>query len=313
MSIIESTLVTLDRDKEVTLDREKFDELLDELKQSLFKFVPPGHFYSPIPNIDQVIAEKTRIWKTKKQMPGIELNHQLQLEHLQAFFKFSPTIPFNEHKTDNLRYYYNNDSYSYADAITLHSMIRTYKPRRIIEVGSGHSSCVMLDTNALFFNYSIDLTFIEPYPEYFFSLISEEDKKENTILNQKLQEVPISVFERLEENDILFIDSSHISKINSDVNYIFFEILPRLKKGVIIHFHDIFFPFEYPYEWIIEGRAWNEIYILRAFMQYNEIFKVLFMSTYAYNEFKQEITQKLPLFLNNPGGNFWIKKIKSTQ
>src|SRR5690606_17050723 len=109
-------------------------------------------------------------------------------------------------------------------------------------------------------------------------------------------------------NDILFIDSTHVSKINSDVNYIFFEILPRLASGVYIHFHDIFFPFEYPKAWVYEGRAWNEAYILRAFLQYNNAFSVVLMNTFMDQFHKSFFREHMPLCLINPGGSIWIRK-----
>ena len=123
-------------------------------------------------------------------------------------------------------------------------MIRHIEPNRIIEVGSGFSSCLILDTNDLHFDGRIATTFIEPYPELLKSLVAEGDESASTLLPVRLQDVDLSVFEELNRGDILFIDSTHVSKIDSDVNYLFFEILPRLSSGVYIHFHDIFYPFE---------------------------------------------------------------------
>src|SRR5690606_1842332 len=189
-------------------------------------------------------------------------------------------MPFKAEKSEGLRYYFENSAYAYSDAIHLYCMLRHLKPRKLIEVGSGHSSCVTLDTNELFLGGSVETTFIEPYPELFMSLIKESDRAKINIVPTRLQDVDLSLFETLQANDILFIDSTHVSKINSDVNYIFFEILPRLASGVYIHFHDIFFPFEYPKAWVYEGRAWNEAYILRAFLQYNNAFSVVLMNTF---------------------------------
>jgi predicted O-methyltransferase YrrM len=238
------------------------------------------------------------------------MNTDVQFQHLQDFFEMAHSLPFPEEKNGKTRFHYNNHSFAYADAITLHCMIRKYKPKRIIEIGSGFSSCVMADTNELFFDNSISLTFIEPYPDFFFSVLSQEDRRRFTVINQIVQEVDLSIFDTLEENDILFVDSSHVSKIGSDVNHEFFDILPRLKKGVLVHFHDIFYPFEYPTDWILEGRAMNENYLLKAFLQYNESFEILFMSTYAGTFFRNEIEKNLPIFLKNSGGNFWMRRVK---
>lgn len=307
MSIVEHALAKFAKGKELKLDKEKFDKLVEEIKADLYKFVPPGHFYSPITDVNDVLVQSGDIWK-KNEFPGLSINDNVQHEHLIDFFHFAETLPFADEKREGLRYYYQNPSYSYADAITLFCMIMKYNPKKIIEVGSGHSSCVMLDTNEFFFNNSIDATFIEPYPDYFFSLIKPTDKDSNKIVAGKLQNIPLALFESLEANDILFIDSSHVSKFNSDVNQVFFEILPRLKSGVLVHFHDIFYPFEYPYNWLVEGRSWNEIYILRSFLQFNSDFEIVFMSTYVSDKYKEEINSRMPLFLQNPGGNIWLRR-----
>ncbi|MEJ7708829.1 MAG: class I SAM-dependent methyltransferase [Pyrinomonadaceae bacterium] len=189
-------------------------------------------------------------------------------------------------------------------------MIRHLKPKRITEIGSGFSSCVMLDTNEVFFDNSISCTFIEPYPQLLISLMKEEDRKSaDDVVASKLQDVDLSNFSALGKNDILFVDSTHISKVNSDVNYIFFELLPGLSSGVYIHFHDIFFPFEYPKEWIHQGRSWNEIYILRAFLQYNRSFKVALFNTFLEETHQEFFVKEMPLCMKNKGGSIWLQKI----
>jgi hypothetical protein len=127
-------------------------------------------------------------------------------------------------------------------------------------------------------------------------------------MTERIQDVSLKEFDALEENDILFIDSTHISKINSDVNFILFEILPRLKPGVYIHFHDIFFPFEYPITWAYEGRAWNEAYLLRAFLQYNSEFRVVAMNSFLHKFHLEHLAIKMPLCTMNPGGSIWLRK-----
>lgn len=119
----------------------------------------------------------------------------------------------------------------------------------------------------------------------------------------------IELFESLQANDILFIDSTHVCKTYSDVNRIFFEILPHLSSGVHIHFHDIFYPFEYPRKWVYEGRAWNEAYLLRAFLQYNSAFQVVLMNTYMEHFFDTFFDQNMPLCMKAKGGSIWIQKV----
>jgi predicted O-methyltransferase YrrM len=273
------------------------------------EFVPPGHFYSAIPSLEEVDRDKSKIFgNIPRIIPAVELHESRQLELLKSFIDYYQSMPFTPHKTEGLRYYFENPAYSYSDAIFLHCMLRHVKPKKIIEIGSGFSSCVTLDTDELFLGGSLEVTFIEPYPDLLRSLIKAEDNNKIKIIPKRLQDVELCEFEALKENDVLFIDSTHVSKINSDVNRIFFEILPILSPGVYIHFHDVFFPFEYPMSWVYEGRAWNEIYMLRAFLQNNSKFKVVLMNTFMEHFYKPFFQEKMPLCLKNPGGSIWIRK-----
>jgi len=107
----------------------------------------------------------------------------------------------------------------------------------------------------------------------------------------------------------LFIDSTHVAKFNSDVNYVFHKILPALASGVYIHFHDVFYPFEYPREWLLKGWAWNEQYMLRAFLEYNNDFKIVLFNTYLENKYEQDLKNRFPLLYKNTGGSIWVKKL----
>ncbi len=293
--------------KKLPIIKEIISEL-EKLRQDC-GFVPPGHFHSPVPSLEEIRRDEAKIFgNTARNFPGIEMHEPEQLKLIETFCKYYENIPFQPHKVLGLRYYFENPVYTYSDAIFLHCMIRHLKPKRIIEIGSGFSSCVTLDTNELFLDNSIKATFIEPYPELLLSLISEDDRNKIKIIPQRLQDVHLNVFEALEENDILFIDSTHVSKINSDVNRIFFEILPTLSSGVYIHFHDIFFPFEYPKAWVYEGRAWNEMYLLRSFLQYNNEFSIVLMNTFMEHFHEPFFRVNMPLCLKNTGGSIWIRK-----
>jgi len=278
-----------------------------ESKITASEFVPPGHFYSALPSTqereDFISAGSLEF----DEIPGLKLNADKQFALLKKFKTYHSECPFAEPQDGPLRYYLSNPSYAYTDGLTLYSMIRQFKPRRIIEIGSGYSSCAMLDTNDLFFNSNIKITFIEPYPELLQSMLKPDDDRE-IIIPKRVQDVDNRIFADLGENDILFIDSTHVSKLKSDVNEILFEILPELKKGVLIHFHDIFWPFEYPKEWIGEGRAWNEAYALRAFLEFNDSFEIIFFSDYLHKFQHRWFQENMPLCLKNKGGNIWIRK-----
>jgi predicted O-methyltransferase YrrM len=273
-------------------------------------WAPPGHFYSPIPSPEErAQADLLRDQPLPRELPGIDLNEAGQLELFERFAASYAELPWGENPKPGLRYYFENPSYSYSDAICLYSMIRHARPKRIIEVGSGFSSCVMLDTNEGFFGNGIDLTFIEPYPQLLFKLTTEADRQRVRVLPKKLQEVPVAEFQKLEAGDILFIDSTHVAKAFSDVNYAFATILPALAAGVHIHVHDVFYPFEYPAPWLKEGRAWNELYLLRAFLQYNERFRIVFFNTFLEHFHWEKFTQRMPLCLKNPGGSIWLQRV----
>ncbi|WP_211490274.1 class I SAM-dependent methyltransferase [Francisella philomiragia] len=314
----EKRLLLSERDTLLTQKQDLIDErdlliqnnasLSDEVNQYK-KFVPPGHFYSPIPSNEDIDSFVNDSCDLIDNIPGIDLNTEKQLELLNKFHQYYLELPFSDNKTKNLRYHYINPAYSYSDAIMLYSMIRYLKPNNLIEVGSGYSSCVTLDTNELFFDNQINCTFIEPYADLLKSLINPDDESAKIkIIERKLQDVPLDTFKNLKENDILFIDSTHVSKLNSDVNYFIHEIFPALNSGVYIHIHDVFYPFEYPKHWISEGRAWNEQYILRSFLQYNDKFEIVLFNTYLTSFFKNEIIKKFPLLYKNQGGSIWLRK-----
>ena len=259
--------------------------------------------------VDDIKRREFSIWnkENKNGVLGIDLRVEEQIKLIDNLSIYYDEIPFKSEKQNNLRYKYENDYYSYTDGIILYSMIRHFKPNRIIEVGSGYSSAVMLDTNELFFNNEISLTFIDPFSDRLNSLMSEIDKKNATIIEDNVQLISLDVFQQLQANDILFIDSTHVVKTGSDVNYILFEILPILQNGVLIHFHDVFYPFEYPKEWVVQGRNWNEDYFLKAFLMYNNRFEIKLFPDYLHNHHKYAF-KNMPLTYNNTGGSLWLIK-----
>ena len=271
---------------------------------------PAGHFYSVIPNLSEVEANKDLLFRHSDNLEGIDLCETEQLNMLGKLSCYYSDLPFSETpQTSTNRYYFQNEYFSYSDAIILHTMLRHFQPKQVIEIGSGFSSAVMLDTKDLFLHNSTNFKFIEPYPDRLLNLMNEEDKSQNSLIIKPVQEVEIELFTQLNTGDFLFIDSSHVVKIGSDVLQIIFNILPRLKSGVIVHFHDIFYPFEYPYKWIKAGRAWNEAYFLRAFLQFNNKFKILYFNSFMGLVHKESLEQKMPLCLKNIGGSLWLKKI----
>lgn len=163
-------------------------------------------------------------------------------------------------------------------------MIRHFKPRRIIEIGSGTStgvSAMTIQKNHQETGIEASLIAIEQHPE---QQLIDGFPGLSELRQIPVQDVPLAEFERLGENDILFIDSSHMLKTGSDVQYEFLEIIPRLRKGVVVHVHDIFFPYDYPRFFPMEwSMFWNEAYLLQAFLAFNPAFEVLWSSSYLHH------------------------------
>jgi hypothetical protein len=261
-------------------------------------FVTPGHFYSPIPSRqDRQRFEQERSQEWPRHLPDVELNEAAQLALLDEFVRYYPEQPWSLHRQEGLRYFLDNAAYSSFDGIIYYCMLRHFRPRRVIEVGSGYSSCAFLDVNERFCGQALSLTCIEPYPRSLLKRITPADRTRIELLARPLQEVPVERFRALQAGDVLFIDSSHVAKLASDVNYLFAQILPGLAAGVQVHFHDVFYPFEYPAAWVEQGRAWNEAYLLRAFLQYNQRFRIEFFNSYLAHFHQERLLREMPLCL----------------
>ena len=270
----------------------------------------PGHYYSPLVEPSEYYLQQQKIFAQPSFIPSeISFNAEAQAAFLRQFEAYYAEMPFGETPEAGYRYSFDNVFFTYSDAITMYSMMRHLKPRRIVEIGSGFSSALILDTNEQFFNGSIELTFIEPDPERLFKNLKEGERV--NIIQQKIQDVDAGVFQQLEAGDFLLIDTSHVSKSGSDVNHIYFNILPCLKKGVKIHIHDIFFPFEYPEKWVIEGRSWNEVFLLRAFLAFNNSFSILYFNDFAEKLNREFLEEHMPLMLKRNStvcGGLWMEK-----
>ena len=269
------------------------------------QYVSPGHFYSPIPSIEDI---ERAIATAPASFSGIDLHVDEQLELLNRLAQYYPKVPFPEEKHSDWRFAFNNPSYSWCDAIILYCMLREMRPNKIIEVGSGHTSALILDTNERYFGGGIDCTFVEPHPQLLLSLLRPNEDREPRLVPRKLQDVNLELFDTLEAGDILFVDSSHVVKAGSDCQLLFSDILPRLNPGTLIHFHDVFDRFEYPAEWLREGRGWNEQYILRAFLQFNSEFRIKLYTAHLIARYREWFEKHMPNCLRNAGAQIWIER-----
>lgn len=272
-------------------------------------WVAPGHYYSPIPDAAAVLARGDEVFfRQHQELPGIDLAFPRQEELLRLFLPFYPEQPFDEQPSARCRYGFANDQYGHADALFLYFVLRHARPRRVVEVGTGWSTCVMLDVDDLFLGGQLEITSIDPDPSRLRGSMRPGDERRVRILEQPVQDVPLDVYDRLQAHDVLFIDSTHVLKTGSDVNHLLFQVLPRLVSGVWVHVHDVPYPFEYPREWVAEGRAWNEAYAWRAFLQYNAAFEIQIINTCLEFLEPDWFRQNMPLCLKNVGGSMWLRR-----
>jgi hypothetical protein len=242
----------------------------------------------------------------ERSLPGIEWNQEGQLALLNSFNFENELAIIPENYVSDTKFHYNNGSFEGGDAEYLYSLIRVKKPRRIIEIGSGHSTKIAklaIEKNAtLCSDYSCDHICIEPYEMVWLEKIGVE------VIRKKVENLEISFFSQLQMNDILFIDSSHMIRPQGDVLFEYLELIPTLKKGVIVHIHDIFSPRDYPEEWIIkENRFWNEQYLLEAFLSCNVEWEIIGALNYLKKNYFGLLKEKLPkLTVEREPGSFYI-------
>jgi predicted O-methyltransferase YrrM len=273
------------------------------------KFSSPGHFYSPLPSAAEVEEAYAR-GEFGPPFAGIELREAEQLALLEKLAAYYAEQPFPEQATEGRRYYLANPSYRHFDGLMLYCMLRHLSPRRMIEVGSGFSSAAMLDTNEQAMGGQMELTFIDPDMSRLRSLLRKDDTSRVRLIEKRVQDVPLDVFAQLADGDILFIDSSHVSKIGSDVNRLYFEVLPMLRQGVHVHIHDVMGNLEYPREWYAEGRAWNEQYLLRSFLMFNRVFQVELFTAWLFDQHQAFFRERMPLCMHGGGGQIWLRCVR---
>lgn len=283
------------------------------LFQKLGIHITPNHYYMPIPDTAKL---KDDLWLKKSELVGIDMNEKGQIELLSAFVsnyrEEYESLP-RQYTGVQHQYYVNNRDFGRVDGEILYCMIRHFKPERIFEIGSGHST--YLSAQALTKNKELgegegELIAIEPNPR---GALKVGFPGLTKLIAIEVQELDLSFFDELKENDILFIDSSHVLKIGGDVQFEYLEILPRLNEGVIVHLHDIFLPGEYPRKWVFEQfRFWNEQYLLQAFLAFNQSFKVLWAGNYMHINHPEKLTSAFNTYSPQSvfPGSFWMRKIK---
>lgn len=283
--------------------------ILEQAKLAKTGF-PAGHFYSTIPDLAEVRSDRDRIFG-KRALLDVDLNVDGQIENLKRISRHWPSMPFSDEKDESRRYHYNNTSFAFGDACFYWGMLSELRPSRIIEIGSGYTSALALDAIE-----SLELdtvcTFIDPYPALLNRVASPIAGRHQVIVS-RIQDVDPEIIRTLGRNDVLFIDSSHVVKVGSDVHFELTELLPRLAPGAVVHFHDTFYPFEYPESWVAESNIfWNELYFLHAFLMNNSDFEIILFNDFLGKNHLSVVetvpAKVLARIKLNPGGGLWLRR-----
>jgi len=280
--------------------------IMDEGVLPFLEWVPPGHFYSPVPTEKEIEAQQDRIFRCPDQLEGLDLNEEAQLTLLKTLAPLINDVSFNAEPQPDRRYFVNNDFYNQGDAAILQAFLRHLRPQRYLEVGSGWTTALALDTNDRWLDSRLRITCIEPKPDHLNRLLRPGDDVE--VIVSPVQDVDLARFKELESGDILFIDCSHVVKTGSDAHYLITRVLPVVPSGVLIHIHDMFWPFEYPREWVEEGRAWSEAYLMHAFLLFNREFEIVLFNNWLTSQHYERMVSEAPALAPSAGGALWLRR-----
>ncbi|MEO6964473.1 MAG: class I SAM-dependent methyltransferase [Acidobacteriaceae bacterium] len=264
--------------------------LFQTVQRRLGLSVTPAHFYFPVPNLKSFEGKD---WSACNGCARVDLDLEGQIARLEnELLPFAAEWTFPEIPTDvDTEFHFNNGYFERIDAEVAYSLVRKHKPKRIIEVGSGNTTRLL--ATALRKNnaegFPGELISIEPYPAPF---LKRGFPGLTRLLAQPVQQVPVNLFHTLQANDVLFIDSTHVVSMDSDVLYECLRILPELAPGVLVHFHDIFTPLDYPKKFVMTNLCfWGEQYLLEAFLSFNSAYEVLWSGS-AMQHFHPDVLRR---------------------
>jgi predicted O-methyltransferase YrrM len=280
--------------------------------QALGVHVTPNHFYSPVPDTRRI---NRQVFDRPSDLLGVDLREKEQLlllESLASSFRAEYSLfPRRRSRTDPDTFYLDNKFFSSVDAELLYAMVRKLKPKRIVEIGSGYSTLLIVQAAAV--NREADksakIVCIDPYPRQFVTALAASGHIE--LIQTSVERVPFENIGDLSNGDILFIDSSHVLKTGGDVHREFLELLPRLGPGSYVHVHDIFLPHDYPAEWVMDNHwFWNEQYLLQAFLSFNSEFEIVLAAAWLHYQHRDRLVESIPSY--DPEtvlpGSFWMRR-----
>jgi predicted O-methyltransferase YrrM len=272
---------------------------------------PLGHYYSPVPDTRRLALRRfrLRVWPPKPHpTPGIDWRGPEQLALCRELAAQDP-LEFPAARTaDETEYFKQNQMFLALDAWVLQAMLRHLEPARVIEVGSGYSSLVTARVNRECFGGRIRFTCIDPHVSPFLRAGVPGITEMRT---EEVQDTPLELFAELTAGDVLFIDTSHTVKTGGEVPWIYNQVLPLLGAGVAVHLHDVFLPGDYPEQWVMEGRAWNELYLIESFLAFNAAFEILFGARWMIQHAWPALVEAFPAVTAEDAelaGSLWLRR-----
>lgn len=263
------------------------------------------HYYEP--QFDHRFPK--RDYSEDRNLPGIDWNVSSQLELCRLLTFSSELADLPRKKTKSLEFHLDNGLFDSGDAEYRYNILRAVKPKTLIEVGSGFST--LMAAKAIARNRADDPSYrcahicIEPFENPWLEDLGV------TVIRSKVEDLDPTFFGQLGENDILFIDSSHMIRPQGDVLFEYLELLPSLRRGVIVHVHDIFSPKDYLRGWLAdEVRFWNEQYLLEAFLTHNRDWKVIGALNYLQHHHFDTLKAVAPsLTPDREPGSFYLQRV----
>lgn len=299
---------TLDPDRDRAID-----EAIEVLRWVPFEelqrrgwHLQPNHYYWPLNDL-AFLREHPETWTRAAVPADVDWDIDAQLEALARIAAYAGELDdVRDGPVSTPGEYVWGTQFPKGDACVYYGLVRQLVPRRVVEVGAGYSSLVLrraLEANG----GECEVTLVEPEPNW--NVLGTLPPDWN-VVEKPVQLVDPACFEALEAGDILFYDGSHCVHTGSDVNWIFFEVLPRLAEGVWIHVHDLAWPWDYPVQWVLdEGISWNEQYLVQAFLMNNDAYRVRLAVSMLGTTSPHQVNELLPGMV---GGSVWIEKLAST-
>jgi hypothetical protein len=271
------------------------------------------HFYEPLFHP----ADLKEPLDTERSLPGIDFNELGQLDLLKqlhydreiekTFLSESPQQIWGRPLTPRYTVFGRGDVDYY------YSLVRHFRPKRIIEIGAGYSTMAAVAAGRKSqqedAKYNCEITAIEPFPWF-------PDDGTIRLVRKLVEDVDTAIFSTLRANDILFIDSSHMIRPQGDVLFEFLQILPQLAPGVLVHVHDVFTPRDYPAMWVIDQHVlWNEQYLLEAFLTCNDKFQIIGALNWLQMNHPEALEEKCPTLRGHRDvrpHSFWMQRSPSS-